>query len=246
MISDRRKKSSRANGAKSHGPTTPEGKKISSQNAVQHGLLAQCLLLTGEEAANFEILMQNHERRFQPADGIELGIVEEMCAAYWRLHRVWTIETHTLDHQIAIQPAGDDFLRLIEASHQLAALPGTALMQRYETRLQNMYARAIRTFKLLKTIELPPQDDDFPDQDAPPNTELPKEPSPIPEHPSQNPLETPQPVDSSGAANPGCSRLSGGYRLTPSATPRPPNPPANPPVPNPAQPGKAKHSGAAV
>jgi hypothetical protein len=50
-------------------------------------------------------------------------------------------------------------------------------MQRYETRLQNMYARSIRTFKLLKTIEIPDLDDDIPDQDAPPNIELPKEPS---------------------------------------------------------------------
>jgi hypothetical protein len=195
MSSNRRINSSRANGALSHGPSSPEGKKRSSQNAVQHGLLAQCLLLTGEDAANFEILMQNHERRFQPADGIELGIIEEMCAAYWRLHRVWTIETHTLDHQIAIQPAGNPFPRLVDASNQLAFQPGAALMQRYETRLQNMYSRAIRTFELLKTIELPDQDDE-------PNTELPKGPSPISEHPSPAAPDSPaeaqpslQPID---------------------------------------------------
>ena len=82
MSSNRRKKSSRANGAKSNGPSSPEGKKRSSRNAVQHGLLAQCLLLTGEDAKNFDILVQNHDRRFQPADGIEFGLVEEMCAAY--------------------------------------------------------------------------------------------------------------------------------------------------------------------
>jgi hypothetical protein len=169
MTSDRRKKSSRANGAKSHRPSSPAGKKRSSRNAVQHGLLAKCLLLTGEDAKNFDILIRNHDRRFQPADGIEFGLVEEMCAAYGRL----------------------------------AALPGTALMQRYETRPQNMYARAIRTFKVLKTIPLPSQDDDIPDQDAPPIIELPKEPL-------------------SGAANPGCSRLSGGSPHSQTTTPAPP------------------------
>jgi hypothetical protein len=113
-------------------------------------LLAECILLTGEDAKNFDILIQNHKRRFQPADGIEFGLIEEMCAAYWLLHRVWTIETHTLNQLISTQPAGSPVLRVVGASGELAALPGTALMQRYETRLQDMYARAIRTFKLLK------------------------------------------------------------------------------------------------
>jgi hypothetical protein len=241
MSSDKRKESSRANGAKSHGPTSLDGKKRSSQNAVQHGLLAECILLTGEDAKNFDILIQNHQRRFQPADGIEFGLIEEMCAAYWRLHRVWTIETFTFNHQIAMQPAGSPVQRVVGASSELAALPGTALMQRYETRLQNMYARAIRTFKVLKTIPVPDQDDDIPDQDAPPIIELPKEPSPISEHP----VREAQPTDSvilSGAANPGCSRLSGGSLLPPTETPTP----AKPQAPQPAPPGRAKHSGGAV
>jgi hypothetical protein len=244
MSSDKRKESSRANGAKSHGPTTPEGKKRSSRNAVQHGLLAQCLLLTGEDAKNFDILVQNHDRRFQPADGIEFGLVEEMCAAYWRLHRVWTLETFTLNQQIATQPAGSPVLRAAQASSELAALPGTALMQRYETRLQNMYARAIRTFKVLKTIPVPDDYDDFPDQDAPPNIELPKEPSPISEHP----VPEAQPTDSvilSGAANPGCSRLSGGSPGPQTAAPHPGITPARPQAPNPAPSPAQKHSGAA-
>jgi hypothetical protein len=241
MISDRRKKSSRANGAKSHGPTTPEGKKRSSQNAVQHGLLAKCLLLPGEDAENFEILMQNHERRFQPADGIELGIIEEMCAAYWRLHRVWTMETHTLIHQISTQPAGQPVDRMVGAVNNLAAQPGTALMQRYETRLQNMYSRAIRTFKVLRTIPVPDLDDDFPDEQDGPDIEFPKEPSPNTEHPS----ETPQPFDSiilSRAANPGCSCLSGGSRFIPTTV----HAPAKPPAPNPTPPRGESQSGAAV
>jgi hypothetical protein len=118
MTSDRRKKSSRANGGQVIWTDESRGKKHSSRNAVQHGLLAKCLLLTGEDAKNFDILIQNHDRRFQPADGIEFGLVEEMCAAYWRLHRVWTIETFMLNRQIAMQLAGSPVLRVVEASSQ--------------------------------------------------------------------------------------------------------------------------------
>jgi hypothetical protein len=208
MSSERRKQSSRANGAKSHGPTTPEGKNRSARNALQHGMTAACLLLDHEHEEHFEILMQNHIRRFQPAEGVELGLIEEMCAAYWRLHRVWAFEKLTLNHQMSVETGSADSVSMAKAMDTLAAQPGTALMQRYETRMQNMYARAIRTFKLLRTIPFPDDYDDSPMPVKPPKSELPNEPSPETEHKP----ETPQPFDSmvlSAAAKPGGSRASG-------------------------------------
>ena len=235
MSSDRRKKSSRANGALSNGPSSPEGKKRSSRNALQHGFLASCVLLNHESKEHFEILMQNHVRRFQPAEGVEFGIIEEMCSAYWRLHRLWAMEKFTLEDQMKRETDATPWLKMGSAFNTLAAQPGMALMQRYETRLQNMYSRAIRTFKVLRTIELPDLDDDIPGQDHPPNIELPKEPSPNTEHPVPEAPLPQQPVDSIGVVNPGCSR-SGGSRPTPTD----PNPPAKPPAPHAPHPRSAK------
>jgi hypothetical protein len=92
MISDRRKKSSRANGALSRGPSSPEGKKRSSQNAFRHGLLADCVVIEGENRESFLALLQFHIDRFQPADGVEFGMMEEMASCKWRLHRAWFLE----------------------------------------------------------------------------------------------------------------------------------------------------------
>jgi hypothetical protein len=46
-----RAQASRINGAKSRGPTTPEGKARSSQNALKHGLCAERFAVVGDEDA---------------------------------------------------------------------------------------------------------------------------------------------------------------------------------------------------
>jgi len=89
--------SSRANGARSKGPVTESGKQISAQNARKHGLLAKIVVLKNESKPGFAETMAEHLERFQPADAVEYGIVEEMVAAHWQLRRSWSIETKTLD-----------------------------------------------------------------------------------------------------------------------------------------------------
>ena len=84
--------SSRANGALSRGPKTPEGQRRSSMNAVRHGLLAKCVVLANESEQAFKDVLAQHFGRLGPADGVELGMIEEMAAAFWRLRRLWAIE----------------------------------------------------------------------------------------------------------------------------------------------------------
>src|SRR5579883_3106756 len=79
--------SARANGALSRGPSTPEGKRRSAQNAIRHGLLSECVVLPGESVEGFAELLSQHVERFDPADGVEFGMIEEMAAAYCRLRR---------------------------------------------------------------------------------------------------------------------------------------------------------------
>src|SRR5215472_10304635 len=116
MSSNRRVLASRANGARSRGPVTPEGKKRSSINAIRHGLLANCVVLECEDPANFRALLQQHIDRLQPADEMEFGMIEEMVSAYWRMRRGWAIETRTIDKAMASQTTGDALDRLVVAT----------------------------------------------------------------------------------------------------------------------------------
>ena len=177
MSSLRKVLASRANGARSNGPSTPLGKQRSAQNAHRHGLLARCVVLETESGEAFENLLAQHLDRFQPADGVEFGMIEEMAAAYWRMRRAWAIETRMFENKIAAQPdsqsgaqSGPDpadgaLDRMTTAFSDLATSPSLALMHRYETRLHLMYQRALHNLLLLRTVDIP------------------NEPNPISEHP---------------------------------------------------------------
>jgi hypothetical protein len=84
MSSLRRINSSRANGAKSRGPVTPGGKRISSGNALRHGLAAESVVLSTESRPRFEALLDSYMEKFQPRDQVEADLVEEMAVSKWR------------------------------------------------------------------------------------------------------------------------------------------------------------------
>ena len=177
MSSLRRVQSSKSNGARSKGPSTPAGKRNSSLNAIRHGLCAKCIVVEGESRENFLILLQQHVDRFRPAGEVEFGMVEEMCAAYWRQRRAWSLETGMFNKQMALQPDAGMMDQMVVAFDTLAASPSLSLLHRYETRLHLMYQRALRTLIMLRTVDLP------------------NDPSPISEHPEPViPVPAPSPA----------------------------------------------------
>ena len=167
MSSLRRINSSRANGARSQGPVTPEGKDRASANALRHGLLAECVVLENESNECFDDLVTQHIQRFAPADGVEFAMVEEMAAANWRMRRAWAIENRLMDKAIANQPPGDDLSRLADAFSQLAASPELSLLHRYEARLHRIYQRALDKLLILREPELPSEPSPISEQSAP-------------------------------------------------------------------------------
>ena len=87
----------RANGAKSRGPVTEEGKAKSSQNAFRHGAFAATVVLASESKNEFELLTSEFIQTYLPANTVEMKLVESMVAATWREQRVRQMEKELLD-----------------------------------------------------------------------------------------------------------------------------------------------------
>jgi hypothetical protein len=178
MKSLRRLLASRANGARSHGPVTSQGKQRSSMNALRHGLLARCVVLENESREGFESLLGQHLDRLQPADGVEFGMIEEMVAACWRLRRAWAIETSLMENAAGASESSDPIERIGAAFTDPSAAVSLALLHRYESRLHKMYERSLHNLLLLRVCESPASGAPA----ARGGPELPNEPNPISGH----------------------------------------------------------------
>ena len=151
MPSDLQIQASRANGSKSRGPLTQEGKRASSRNALKHGALSSCIVLPGENEQTFQSLAADLFADLRPVDSTEEDLVEMMAVARWRRTRVWAMETSCLAKQMKkeFQAAGDpeaDPADVASAAFRSLANETRTLdlINRYESRYDRQYFRAHR------------------------------------------------------------------------------------------------------
>jgi hypothetical protein len=184
---------SRANGRRSQGPVTPEGKARSSQNAYRHGLLTATIVLKTEEKEAFGQYLDQHIQHFQPADDVELNLVEEMVGAAWRARRSAGMQTMVFDAEFAaIELSGCLGNDMVDAFNRLAASPALGLFHRYETHYHRIYHRCIQT--LLKVQKARPKTPAEPELPNEPKPAAPNEPNPAAEAPSPIPTPAPAPL----------------------------------------------------
>jgi hypothetical protein len=152
MSSDLRLRANRANAARSTGPVTADGKAQSARNARRHGLLSRQVLVGKESPAAFKALFDLFLARWAPVDDVEIGLIEEMASASWRLRRAWAIESEMLETGMETQPARRNLARMAAAFGDLAADPKLNLLHRYESRLHVMYQRALHNLLILRQL----------------------------------------------------------------------------------------------
>ena len=171
--SSTRSAAARANGAKSHGPATPEGRARSSQNALRHGLAtraaalpAMSIVLPEESPADFQRLLNSYLDEFAPTSPIEVELVETMASARWRLRRLANIETTLLTNEMETSVSDLEYFfedvdrepdvedHLAYAFKRLADGPGLHLLNRYEGTINRSYAQAFKQLHLLRSLRI--------------------------------------------------------------------------------------------
>ena len=195
MPSELKSETARANGAKSKGPKTPEGKQRSSQNATQHGMLAETLVLHNENQAEFEKLRAAYMEKYQPVGPTETHLVQQIIACEWRQHRSWALETALFDDEMTrLEPRlAKEYVTIDEhtrAAHAWKSLADNSnslqLLTRYEASLHRRYLRAIKTLTELQTARKAAETENCE------TNPIPIQPQPL--HTLPDHLEPPQPT----------------------------------------------------
>jgi hypothetical protein len=136
MSSLRQLLANRENAKKSTGPVTPEGKAISSQNRVVHGLSGQFRVLAGEDQAAFDRMMNEFMRDEQPLGIAEVELVKKMVESIW-------LSTRARRYQEAcfvVKQQTREQLARNEA--EVAVRPELERYERYQAHHDRAYARA--------------------------------------------------------------------------------------------------------
>ena len=171
-----RAEQARINGAKSQGPNTPEGKAISSSNAIKHGFAAIInVVLTIEEESDFLLHLAGVRTSFMPTNYMEQTFVDQLANISWRQARLVGLESALIAAQISLQDAkvcaanpycaDDNYYHLVQAWQALASparprpdaqdtqsydINSMELLRRYQTSLDRQFRNTLLNLRLYR------------------------------------------------------------------------------------------------
>jgi hypothetical protein len=164
MTTSRQIEANRLNASKSTGPHTPQGKAVSSQNALKSGLDAESPLVAGEDRAEFARLQHEYITRFQPLTPEERFQVDSLLRNEWFLRRLFRAEAQLWEYY-AMRADRSEGVPLGEAL--VAGHEAFRRLQRRITLCERSYKDAFaelerlqRARRSLATAEANPEPDD--------------------------------------------------------------------------------------
>jgi hypothetical protein len=113
MTSQRQTEANRCNASKSTGPRTPDGKRRSRRNALRHGLTAETVIASLEDADDYQSFQAAVMSDYDAESTVEREMVLRLASMLWRLRRATGIETALFTfaaretNQLADEPASE-------------------------------------------------------------------------------------------------------------------------------------------
>jgi hypothetical protein len=136
------------------GPRTPEGKAVSSRNAIRHGLTSVAPLLPSEDPAEFERFQSNLITQYDPQDCEDTVIVAAYVDTLWRLRRVPVHEAKLIGIELVrmkLSAQDDKPLQTLLSALDPESLETLAL-ERLSKTLLNLHRQEARLNRKLKDL----------------------------------------------------------------------------------------------
>jgi len=134
MSTEAQRAANKANAQLSTGPTTEEGKAISSQNRRKFGLTGRFVVLPWEKQEEFEDLRARLCAEHQVYSPFEAELIEKMAQHYWVSQRAVLLQESCFDLEMP----------LCEQEKQLA------LYLRYQTTHDRAFERCVKELRTLR------------------------------------------------------------------------------------------------
>jgi hypothetical protein len=99
MATEKQILANQQNGKHSTGPQTVSGKRRSRRNAIRHGLTAETVIYTLEDAADYRAFERTIKSDYSPQTAIESQLVSRLASLLWRLRRAVIVESGMLNMQ---------------------------------------------------------------------------------------------------------------------------------------------------
>jgi hypothetical protein len=116
MSSLKQIEANRRNALKSTGPTTPEGKRRSRCNGVRHGLTAETVIATVEDAEDYRAFEAAVIADYDVESAVERELVLRLASVLWRLRHATGIETAIFESVTGKVEHGSSRPTLVEAA----------------------------------------------------------------------------------------------------------------------------------
>src|SRR5437016_5136116 len=152
----------RLNAKKSTGPTSAEGKARSSLNALKSGIDAWSHIIPGEDPAELEALTEQFLCHYQPADPVQLSLVDTLISTEWIQRRLRRVEAQLWNYQVECLDKNLTHAEFIDVSIQHNSPLGHSYQDaldpftRIQRRIDGTNRMFLRTLKALQDLQATP------------------------------------------------------------------------------------------